>query len=165
VEQKFRDRFFSLQELLQMIVDSSENNNQQFFKGWRKIEESIIPMSITRKTSPLELLLLGALQYLGRGFTFDDVEDDTFISVDVHCCFFHSFTKWDADFLYNTYVWMPDSVAEVTECEEAYRIAGLPGCIGSSDATHVALKKVRHFFAMLTLDSNPKPQQELTILV
>jgi hypothetical protein len=103
-------------------------------------------MYIPRKTSPLELLLLGALQYLGRGFTFDDIEEDTFISADVHRCFFHSFTKWGADVLYNTYVWMPDSVSEVTECEEAYRIAGLPGCIGSSDATHVPLKKVRYSF-------------------
>jgi hypothetical protein len=60
---------------------------------------------------------------------------------------------------------MPDSVSEVTECKEAYRIAGLPGCIGSSDATHVPLKKVSHSFVMLTLDSNPKPQQEHTILL
>jgi len=29
---------------------------------------------------PLELMLLGALWYLGRGFTFDDIEEATFIS-------------------------------------------------------------------------------------
>ncbi len=28
------------------------------------------------------------------------------------------------------------------ECEHAYRIAGFPGCIGSTDATHIALEKI-----------------------
>jgi hypothetical protein len=148
--------FCLFQELLQKIVESSENNNQQFFKRWRKLEENIIPMYIPRKTSPLELLLLGALRYLGRGFTFDDIEEDTFISADVRCCFFHSFTKWGADVLYNTYVRMLDSVSEVMECKEAYRIAGLPGCIGSSDATHVPLKKVRYSFRHANLGFKSK---------
>jgi hypothetical protein len=96
--------FCSFQELLQKIVESSDNDNQQFFKRWRKLEENIIHMYIPGKASPLELLLLGALQYLGRGYTFDDIEEDTFISADVHCCFFHSFTKRGADFLYISYV-------------------------------------------------------------
>ena len=28
-------------------------------------------------SSPLELLILGSLRYLGRGFTFDDLEEAT----------------------------------------------------------------------------------------
>jgi DDE superfamily endonuclease len=122
-------------------------------------------MYIPRKTSPLELLLHGALRYLGRGFTFDDIEEDTFISADKHCCFFHSFTKCGADFLYNTYVWMPDSVSEVTECNETHRIAGLPLCIGSSDATHVPLKKVCYSFCHAYLGFKSKATTRYNIVV
>ncbi len=35
-------------------------------------------------TSPLELLLLGALSYIGHGWTFDDLEESTLISAEVH---------------------------------------------------------------------------------
>jgi hypothetical protein len=31
--------------------------------------------ALQKESSPLELLILGALRYLGRGFTFDDMED------------------------------------------------------------------------------------------
>ncbi len=37
---------------------------------------------------PVELLVLGSLRYLGRGWTFDDYEESTTIDKDVHCCFF-----------------------------------------------------------------------------
>ena len=39
------------------------------------------------KTSPIELLLLGTLRYLGRGWTFDDIEEATAISLEVHRVF------------------------------------------------------------------------------
>jgi hypothetical protein len=37
-----------------------------------------------KKSSPVELLLLGSLRYLGRGWTFDDIEEQTAISISVH---------------------------------------------------------------------------------
>ena len=40
---------------------------------------------------PLELMLLGSLCYLGRGFTFDDLEESTFVSESSHRKFFHEF--------------------------------------------------------------------------
>jgi hypothetical protein len=39
----------------------------------------------------MELLLLGSLRYLGRGWTFDDLAESTFVRRDVHRCFFHKF--------------------------------------------------------------------------
>ncbi len=42
-----------------------------------------------KKSSPIELLLLGSLRYLGRGLIFDDIEEQTAISVSVHCNCFH----------------------------------------------------------------------------
>ncbi len=40
------------------------------------------------KTSPVELLLLGSLHYLGCGWTFNNIEGQTAISISVHCNFF-----------------------------------------------------------------------------
>ena len=43
--------------------------------------------------SPLELLILESLRYLGRGYTFDDLEVCTAISEELHRVFFHQFIK------------------------------------------------------------------------
>ena len=37
-----------------------------------------------KRSSPVELLVLGSLRYLGRGWTFDDIEEATAISKEVH---------------------------------------------------------------------------------
>ena len=46
-----------------------------------------------KKSLPVQLLLLGTLRYLGRGWTFDDIEEQTAISVSVHRKFFHKFIE------------------------------------------------------------------------
>jgi hypothetical protein len=42
---------------------------------------------------PLDLLVLGSLRYLGRGWTFDDLEESTGISEESHRRFFHLSVK------------------------------------------------------------------------
>ena len=44
--------------------------------------------SNNKKVSPVELLVLGSLRYLGRGWTFDDIEESTAIDKEVHRRFF-----------------------------------------------------------------------------
>ncbi len=51
-------------------------------------------MSNNKKVSPVELLVLGSLHYLGRGWTFDDCEESTAIDKEVHCCFFNVYMVW-----------------------------------------------------------------------
>jgi hypothetical protein len=63
---------------------------------------------------------------------------------DVHRVFFHSFIDFGARRLYPMYVSPPQTAEELKACEHAYRIAGFPGCIGSTDATHVPLDKVTY---------------------
>ena len=58
-------------------------------------------------TSPLKLLILGSLLYLGRGYTFDDLEECTAISEEVHRVFFHQFIKIGSTILYEKYVIKP----------------------------------------------------------
>ena len=51
------------------------------------------PNCTGKEGSPLELLILGSLRYLGRGWTFSDCEEQTAISEEVHRVFFHDFVK------------------------------------------------------------------------
>ena len=41
--------------------------------------------------TPLELLVLGSLHYIGRGWTFDDIKEVTAASEETHQLFFHIF--------------------------------------------------------------------------
>ena len=65
-----------------------------------------------KNSSPIELLLLGTLRYLGRGFTFDDCEENTAISEETHRVFFHVFITYGSTCLYNRYVSAPNSLEE-----------------------------------------------------
>ena len=51
-----------------------ECRNHEIFVRWTG------PDACKRNASPIELLVLGALRYLGRGWTFDDLEESTAVS-------------------------------------------------------------------------------------
>ena len=55
----------------------------------------------------LGLLLLGVLRYLGRGWTFDDLEEATAISTHVHRDFIHQFLQFGRNVLYPKHVKYP----------------------------------------------------------
>jgi hypothetical protein len=90
---------------------------------------------------PLELVLLGAHQYLGRGFTFNNLEEATFISKSSHHNFFHELIEIGSTVLIDEWIGMPKTHKELMDCMYEFNQAGFPGCIGSSDATHVVHEK------------------------
>jgi hypothetical protein len=97
----------------------------------------------TGKSSyPLELLILTALRYLGRGWTFDDLSESTGISEEVIRVFLHSFIEFGSIVLFNRYVMAPQTVADAKHHSLEFEMAGLAGAIGSMDATHVVVDKV-----------------------
>lgn len=77
---KFRKRFRMPYRCCLELVDEAAKN--KWFPRWAKASDP-------KKSSPLELMILGALRYLGRGWTFDDLEESTAISREVHRVFFH----------------------------------------------------------------------------
>ena len=89
---------------------------------------------------PLSLLLLGALRYLGRGWTFDDIEEATAINAETVRQFFHQFIEYGSTDLYDKHVVTPTTAedAEAHICE--FHKAGFQGCVSSTDATHVSLE-------------------------
>jgi hypothetical protein len=88
----------------------------------------------------MELMVLGSLRYLGRGWTFDDLQEATGIDAETHRKFFHTFVKFGSTILFDRYVRMPTNKEEAVSPE--YHQAGLPGCVGSMDASHIILEKV-----------------------
>jgi hypothetical protein len=93
------------------------------------------------KGCPLELMLCGSLRYLGRGWTFDDIEENTCVSAEAHWQFFHEFIQVGSTFLYNKFVVPPVTLDEAKDHMLEMEKAGLPGCLGSTDATHVVVEK------------------------
>jgi hypothetical protein len=81
--------------------------------------------------------MLVALRYLGGGFTFDDMEEATGISEEVHHTFFHQFITIGSTILFDKYVRTPVNKEEVSEHMDEFKMAGMNGAIASRDATHI----------------------------
>ena len=96
------------------------------------------------KRHPIELLLLGSLRYLGRGWTFDDLEECTGISEETHRVFFHAFVKFGRDVLYRKHVKYPKTSEEDNAHSKEYDLAGMHGAIGSMDVCYIILEKCSH---------------------
>jgi hypothetical protein len=68
-----------------------------------------------KSSSPLELLILGALRYLGRGCTFDDCAENTTIGEETHRVFFHSFTEIGSTVFFRKYILTPATAEELLQ--------------------------------------------------
>ena len=68
--------------------------------------------AIGRPSSPLELMVLGSLRYLGRGLMFDDLEDYTSIDEETHRQFFHVFIDYGSKELFQEFVVTPANAAQ-----------------------------------------------------
>ena len=83
----------------------------------------------------MELLILGAFRYLGRGLTFDNIEESTAISEEVHQTFLHQFIKIRSTVFYEPFVQQPRTEAELIDHMTEFNLAGFPGAFGSTNAT------------------------------
>ena len=116
-EEKFRRRFcLPFSSFLEMVEE---------FPRWTRRRRK------RRSQSPLELLLLGSLRYLGRGFTFDDLEECTAISEEIHRVFFHQFIKLGSTVLFEKYVITPATHEELQRRLTEFEMTGMPGATAS----------------------------------
>ena len=103
---KFRERFrLPYPNFLQLVVSVSES---KLFDRWCGHKRN------NKQASPIELLVLGSLRYLGRSWMFDDVEENTAVSKEVHRTFFHRFVEFGSTVLYEKYFLTPVFVNEAT---------------------------------------------------
>ena len=125
---RFRLPYESFVALASMIVAETTH-----FEKWEKKD------AVGRDASPIELLLLGTLRYLGRGAKLDDMEENTAISAETHRLFLHAFLEFGSTTLHEKFVVFPNTIEDAHVHQIDFADAGLPGCIGSMDATHVAM--------------------------
>lgn len=135
-KQKFHRRFrMSYYSYLKHLNDVKQD---PLFKKWLELSTDCVG----NQSSPIELLLLGTLRYLGRGWTLDDLHEQTTISEEVHRRFLrtclHSLGRNN---FFQKYVTIPTSTDDILKSSIEYANAGLPGCVGSQDATHVGMLK------------------------
>ena len=131
---KFRRRFRMPYRMYLELLEDAESG--KWFPDVGK------PDATGKAGAPLSLLILGALRYLGRGWTFDDLEEATAISEERHRRFFHEFIRVGATTMYDSYVVSPKNSADAEAHMHEFELAGFPGCVCSTDGTHVIAEKV-----------------------
>lgn len=134
---KFRRRFRMSFQSFQLHLQEVKGSTDHFGK-WSSRD------CTGKQSSPIELLLLATLRYLGRGWTFDDMEEQTLICEEVHRRFLHVYIQWASTYLYQKYVVLPRNNEELKQSSSEYELAGLPGCLGSQDATHIGMHRCQY---------------------
>ena len=129
---QFRVPYANYLELLQWIRDDTR------FDHWcgDKINNKM--------SSPIQLLVLGSLRYFGQGWTFDNIEEQTAISKEVHCIFFHAFIDFGSTSLYSRFVITPLHLPEALSNIQEYKVAGFPRCVGSTDCTYITTERCEY---------------------
>jgi hypothetical protein len=131
---RFQMPYNSFQDLVLLATQSN------LFARWKQGKCD----ALRQESKPLPLQILCALRYLGRGWTFDDLSENTVISDKVIWIFFHQFILFGSTELYKKFVVSPTRGEDAAHHTEEYRQAGLPGCVGSTDATHILLERVEY---------------------
>ncbi len=135
---RFRLPFESYLELVERCKEHGKYEGDCFYR-WCGVDKTN-----RKKSSPIELLVLGALRYLGRGWTFDDICESTCISTETHRCFLNAFLEFGSTILYSKYVVTPRTLEDAQSHMVEFDKAGFPGCVGSCDCTHIATEKCQY---------------------
>ena len=135
---RYKARKGILQSLPPSVSPMEDIRSNDLFDRWCGYKSN------NKKVSPVELLLLGLLRYLVRGWTFDDCEESTAIDQDVHRSFFRVFIKFGSTVLYKKWVLTPVNLPEALSNMKEYSEAGFPGCVGSSECTHIVTDKCEY---------------------
>ena len=100
-QKKFRHRFrLPYDKFLEIFAQAKKS---PLFRRWTSFD------AVGKESSPIELMILGALRYLGRGWTFDDIEEATTINEETHRQFFHIYIAFVSTELYKHFVIVPTS--------------------------------------------------------
>ena len=121
----FRVPWLAFTSLLQCIRNHPQNK-------WPETQDAI-----GREATPLDILLLGYLAFIGGTTGFELMAVATNVSAQVHRQFFAEFSAWGSVHLFAMFVFLPKTQKQFEECMQGYNLAGFPGCFGSIDATHV----------------------------
>jgi DDE superfamily endonuclease len=135
---RFRMPYASFQELVELVKMQENDDGSLLFGRYQTTD------AVGRPSSPIELMVLGSLRYLGRGLTFDDIAEYTCISGESHRVFFELFVLFGRKYLYPKFVVAPQTAEDAADHMIEMAQAGFNGCVGSMDATHVLNERICH---------------------
>ena len=92
-----------------------------------------------QKITPIQLLVLCTLQYLGRFWTIDDLEESIRVNKETIHTFIHLFLEFGSTVLYEKFVNFPTTSSEIKYCEFEYLLSDFLGCIILTDEIHVII--------------------------
>ncbi|CAB9517844.1 Plant transposon protein [Seminavis robusta] len=133
---RFRRRFRLPHSAFLELVEKTSVSGK--FRRWHRKD------AMGQDCSPIELMILGALRYLGRGLTFDDLEEFTAINEETHRQFFHVFIEFGSTNLFQKYVSHPVNAEQYRTHQHEFNMGGLHGAAWSSDATNVIMWRCTH---------------------
>ena len=93
---------------------SDEIQEHDIFKRWTRVD------AVGDPPSNLKLLLLGALRFIGRNWTFDDICKANGISIDTNNNFLYSFMEYGGIILYQNGVLDVNLNAGISEQEQIF---------------------------------------------
>ena len=99
----------------------------------------------------MDLLVLCVLRYLGAGWCLCDLREAVVINHETIRTFILKFVEFGSTTLYDRFVVEPRDTDELNDCNKEFILAGLPGCIGSTDATHVIMERCIYALRQLHL--------------
>jgi len=130
----FRMRFRLTGECFEQLLGYIEDDRAEYFSGFGRADAA------GRPGVPIDLLLLGALRYLGRHCHFDDLQEATKVDKETHRRFFVRLCYWGRTRLFRKFCSPPSTNEEISNITKIYAAAGFPGCMGSFDVTHIPLQ-------------------------
>mmetsp|Transcript_15157 Transcript_15157/g.21613 ORF Transcript_15157/g.21613 Transcript_15157/m.21613 type:complete len:311 (+) Transcript_15157:55-987(+) len=136
---KFRNKFRLPFDLFGELVEKVQHNEDSFptrFRANGGPNRKHHP-----EVTPIALLVLGALRVLGRGTIFDSLTETTYVGAETHREFVRSFIDWGSKFLYTQFVYYPRTQQHTQVNLNEMKLGGMPVCVGSTDATHIALEQ------------------------
>ena len=95
-------------------------------------------------SSPLELLLLGCLQHLGRRWTFNNIIECVGISINVISNFFKNFIAFSTSEFYIHNAYVPVTNKDLEHNSSEYETADFTGAIGLVNAVNMVCDKISY---------------------
>ena len=104
-----------------------------------------------KQGASIELLVLCVLRYLGRAWSICDLSENVVINKETIRLFINKFVEFGSTELFQRFVVEPEDLDQLFDCNKEFALAGLPGCIGSTDATHVVTERCIYALRQLHL--------------
>lgn len=90
-------------------------------------------------------------KYLRKGWTMNYLSEDIIINNDTQIFSMDKYIEYGSIVLHKKYILSPTILEELNDCANEFKNSVFPGCIGSTDTTHIVMEKCSNHFIQLHL--------------